>query len=290
MGKTVFFITSVSLFLINLCLADGDVENAIDKAMADLKARLKSGDVSLPQGTTVALVAIKRGEKRDGDAEMKTSAELWKVAGEFNFTLLDRGFVDERLKELDMSASDLVNPKSAPKIGGFLGAFYLLVGEITKKGKERKLSFTLLETETGAVRWSKLVKWYPHKVPLISAGLSLMLPGGGQMMNESPGKSLLFLGFATGLAAAALLYHSRYADAHDKYLRATNIDDINRYYDESRRPYKLRNLFLGLYLLCAAISSAEAYDEARWCEAQRRRIELSTSPEGETKISLRGNW
>ena len=285
-----FLITTVSLFLINLCFADGDVENAIGKAMSDLRMRLKSSEVSLPQGTTTALVAIKRGGKRDMDAERKASAELWKVANEFKFILLDREHVNERLRELDMSVSDLVDPENAPRIGRFLGAFYLFVGEITRKGKERELSFDLIETETGAVRWKKLVKWYPHKVPAVSAGLSLMLPGSGQMMNESPGKSLIFLSIASSLATAALLYHSRYTEAHDRYLKATNIDDINRYYDESRAPYKLRNLFLGLYALCALVSSAEAYSEARWCETQRRRIELSISPEGETTISLRGDW
>jgi hypothetical protein len=278
------------LTFISVGFPDTAVENAVWKLSTKLETDLSSDRVSIPPSSTAALVGVRRGEDMDEESERLMSAQLWRIASKFKFTMLDRKYVDERLKELGMSVSDLFDPQNAPRIGRFLGASYLFVGELVRKGRVKEISMRLIETETGAIRWEGLVRGYPHKLPAVSALLSLILPGTGQLMNESEGRSVVFLGSAVGLATAAFIYHSRYSDAHDRYLKATNIDDINRYYDESRTPYRMRNLFLGLYSLCAIISSAEAYRDAVLCERGRRYVEVSASFDEGIIVALRGVW
>jgi hypothetical protein len=288
--KKLTFSLILLLFLTGSLFADSAVEDAVNKAAANMRSNLKSGVVSLPENATATIVAIKRGEKRDETAERKTSVELWKIAKDFKFTMLDREYVEERLRELRKTVTDLFNPEKAPKIDGSLVASYLFVGEVVKKGKVEEMSLKMIETETGDEKWRVLVEGYPHKHPIVSALLSLFMPGAGQLLNESKGKSVLFLGTASGLAVGGVIYHSRYSDSHDRYLKATNIDDINSFYEESRKPYKLRALFLGLYSLCALASSTEAYNEAAWCEKQRQRIEVTVSPDRGITVAFKGTF
>ena len=62
----------ISLFFIaNSCNANSALEDAIDKAVYHLRLYLKSGNLLLPPEARTALVAIKKGERHDEEAERK---------------------------------------------------------------------------------------------------------------------------------------------------------------------------------------------------------------------------
>ncbi|MDD3965512.1 MAG: DUF5683 domain-containing protein [Candidatus Neomarinimicrobiota bacterium] len=55
------------------------------------------------------------------------------------------------------------------------------------------------------------------KSPALATGLSLLLPGAGQMYNGKWGKSLIFLGTNGALAGTAAFYYIQYAQYRDLY-------------------------------------------------------------------------
>ncbi|MDD3716670.1 MAG: DUF5683 domain-containing protein [Candidatus Marinimicrobia bacterium] len=61
------------------------------------------------------------------------------------------------------------------------------------------------------------------KSPALASGLSLFLPGAGQMYNGKWGKGLFFLGANGALAGTAAFYYIRYAQYKDLYGSGNSI-------------------------------------------------------------------
>ena len=268
------------------------LKNAATKSMNSLTLYLNHAlteqRVVLPQKSTVALVAVKRDDARDRQAERLLSTELWNVSEQLRFRMVDRDYVEERLQELDFSLSDLVDPAQAPRIGKALGASHLIVGENLPIQRGRELHLTLMETETGEIIWKALESGYPPKSPWGAGLASLVLPGAGQFMNGSLGKGTLSLMIASGAAAGTVFYHTRYSDIYDGYRRARTLEDIQRYYDDSRTPYYIRNALAGVYVAWALYTAYDAHHEAAWYQ-ERRRVQVDVRP-GSVEVGFGTQW
>jgi curli biogenesis system outer membrane secretion channel CsgG len=73
------------------------------------------------------------------------------LSGQDGFTLVDRTAMDRILQENAMTASGLVNPQQAAKIGKLVGARILVTGKIFLVDKQLYLTAKLIGTETSLV-------------------------------------------------------------------------------------------------------------------------------------------
>lgn len=96
--------------------------------------------------------------------------------------------------------------------------------------------------------------------PILSAGVSLLFPGLGQLYNETPSLGYLLAGaISTGTAIYTVL---QYDDWNTKYRRETKIEKIDEYYDEKNKWYKYAQFAVVGYSIVAIFSSVQAYTMA----------------------------
>ena len=77
---------------------------------------------------------------------------------------------------------------------------------------------------------------------------SLILPGSGHFHTGNYIRGLIFLGGEIFIASTALFLFERGNTRHEEYRRATQIDDINRLYDEAVDSYIQASLLTGLFV------------------------------------------
>lgn len=68
-----------------------------------------------------------------------------------SFTILERGKLNEALKELSLSQSGFVSDESAVKLGKLVGSQYIIFGSALKTGQLFQVSLRVVETETGKI-------------------------------------------------------------------------------------------------------------------------------------------
>ncbi len=99
---------------------------------------------------------------------------------------------------------------------------------------------------------------------------SAIMPGWGQFDNGFSTKGSIFLGTELLLAGASLYFYDRSVYYYNKYLDATQVEDIESYYNQAVSPRQYSMIFLGLgaivwvYNIFDVIQSTEEHNAREW--------------------------
>jgi TolB-like protein len=104
------------------------------------------------KGSTLAIVNIK-SLSVELTNHIITLIETSILNGD-NIRIVSRNRIDEAHGEIDFSLTGLIDDNTAQKIGYFLGAKYVLTGDLSKIENKYILSVQVLETETGEIKYS----------------------------------------------------------------------------------------------------------------------------------------
>lgn len=167
------------------------------------------------------------------------------------FTLIERAKLAEIRKELDMSKGGAIDPSTAQQIGRLFGAQAVVVGAVTEAGAQYTVNARMVSVETGEVLIADDMQVEREGLIALSskaiikktfAGMmirSAILPGWGQIENDSPLKGYLFLGpAATALAGAAAMgvMWGRAAEDFNRmgtnYKNAATLDEAEQRFGE----------------------------------------------------------
>ena len=96
---------------------------------------------------------------------------------------------------------------------------------------ERQELLHIYEMEANSM-WDALIK-------------SAVVPGWGQFTNKAPTKGSIFLASELALVGVSLYFYDRSLYYYDKYMNATQVEDIENYYNLALAPRQYSMLFLG---------------------------------------------
>jgi hypothetical protein len=118
----------------------------------------------------------------------------------------------------------------------------------------------------------KLLQIYEMEAQSISGNIlkSSIFPGWGQFNAKQYTKGQVFLALEIGLLGASYFFYDRSQDNYEKYQNATQIDQMNAYYNDAEVPYKYSLVFLTLaasvwaYNIFDVVQSTENYNSEVW--------------------------
>ncbi len=104
----------------------------------------------------------------------------------------------------------------------------------------------------------------PKKSPALAMGLSALVPGAGQVYNESYWKIPIILGFEAYFASEWLNNNRNYHDFQRRYTAALLANDPNAsYYKDTRDQYhQFRDTYTWYFFILYVINIADAYVDA----------------------------
>ena len=97
----------------------------------------------------------------------------------------------------------------------------------------------------------QLLQLYNMKVvhPKMNLVKAALCPGWGHFSAQSITKGQLFLSINVVLLGTGYYFYDKMDENYTKYKNATQIDEINKYYDKALTPYKFVQVISGLYFL-----------------------------------------
>ncbi|MBP7194514.1 MAG: hypothetical protein KBA79_01680 [Candidatus Cloacimonetes bacterium] len=116
---------------------------------------------------------------------------------------------------------------------------------------------------------------------------SAIAPGWGQFANKQSTKGSVFLATELVLAGASLYFYDRSMYYYNRYLDATQVEDIESYYNAAVGPRQYSLIFLGvgalvwIYNIFDVIQGTEEYNAQVWKRVVQKHREA--------KINLNGN-
>ncbi len=158
-------------------------------------------------------------------------------------TIVDRQNVVNMMEEIQFSETELIDTRSALKLGKMLSASYIITGSISQKQHMHTISSRMIETETSRIIGASYAKFRSeeagdfYKLALgeqlkASSALfrSMILPGWGQFYTNHPGHGItaatLFFGTAGVTIWSALDYGNK-AEIVDGYEENPPLPDPN---------------------------------------------------------------
>lgn len=99
---------------------------------------------------------------------------------------------------------------------------------------------------------------------------SLLVPGLGQISSNAGTKGTIILSSELLALGASLYFYDRSQYYYEKYLNATQIEDIESYYSQAQRPRQYSLLFLGFgvviwgYNIFDVIQTTDEYNAQVW--------------------------
>jgi hypothetical protein len=119
-------------------------------------------------------------------------------------------------------------------------------------------------------------------------GKSAVMPGWGHFSAESYTKGQVLLGLEILSVGTSLYFYDQAMESYDKYKKATQIDVINQEYNDSLKPYRFSQAFLGLavviwgYTLYDTYNETENYNARLWNKimTEYNRKNLQITPTG----------
>jgi tetratricopeptide (TPR) repeat protein len=141
---------------------DREKQERIDQLVASLLQAYREGRQAPEHGdgwTSVPLTLAFLPVQTQGTPSPRAGEEdalLLRVADALQatgrMTVLERDIMDKILAELQLSASALIDPHVAVRVGRILAARLLATGTLTRRGTEAQLSLRVVETETTRLR------------------------------------------------------------------------------------------------------------------------------------------
>ncbi|MGC9362549.1 MAG: hypothetical protein ACP5F3_06440 [Candidatus Syntrophosphaera sp.] len=130
------------------------------------------------------------------------------------------------------------------------------------------------EYRTGLLDRQELLHMYEMEANPIRRSIlqSMLIPGLGQISSKAGTKGTIILGSELLALGASLYFFERSQYYYDKYLDATQIEDIESYYSQAQRPRQYSLLFLGLgaviwgYNVFDVIQTTDEYNARVWRE------------------------
>ena len=137
-----------ALFLFSLPLRADDLDTGISKISNDLSAAVtKSGSKKI----SVIDFADLDGRTSEFGRFMAEQLSVSLVNSSKDFAVMDRANMASILKEHQLTASGLVNPDNARKLGQFAGVDAIVLGTITPFGASLSVTAKVISTETTQV-------------------------------------------------------------------------------------------------------------------------------------------
>lgn len=162
--------------------------------------------------------------------------------------VVERQKLEVILQEQALAQTGLIDQKTAQEVGQLAGAQYLLTGEISLSGSRLRLDCHILKVATGQVRGEKVVgdrNASENMVSMLASNILYNLTGEGQYRQSLRLKNYPTTWFvlATALTTvAAGVTHGIHHQAYDNYQSATNLEDIDKYYNRAGDFRKARNV------------------------------------------------
>lgn len=141
----------LTLALATLLAMSLQVNAADDAAQPNKAAPVAATNLSAAAVPAAILPFNERGAGVKGDAEKVTDLLFAKLAAEPALWLVDRQDLDKVLAEQELSASGMVNPSQAVKIGTLTGAKILITGSVMEIDKDLYIVAKIIGTETTRV-------------------------------------------------------------------------------------------------------------------------------------------
>ncbi|MEA1972943.1 MAG: hypothetical protein U9N34_06585 [Candidatus Cloacimonadota bacterium] len=97
----------------------------------------------------------------------------------------------------------------------------------------------------------QLLQIYHMKVvnPKVNLLKAATFPGWGHFSAQSITKGQVFLSINLTLLGSGYYFYDKMIENYEKYESASQIDEINKYYDQALTPYKFVQIISGLYFL-----------------------------------------
>ena len=117
---------------------------------------------------------------------------------------------------------------------------------------------------------------------------SLVIPGWGQYHAKNYSKGQIFLGMETVMLLTSYYLYEQSMNKFDRYKQATQIDEINKLYNEAARPYRFAQTFFGAYLAILiyncydSVDTTNQYNAQVWNKIEKKSLKISVTPTGLT--------
>ncbi|MCD4820069.1 MAG: hypothetical protein K8S23_15405 [Candidatus Cloacimonetes bacterium] len=129
-----------------------------------------------------------------------------------------------------------------------------------------------LEARENLFSRQKLLQIYQlnKKKPYTNVIKSAIMPGWGHFSAKNYIKGQILLATEIALFGTSLYYYDQASEYYDKYKKATNITDINNYYEKTRSPLRLSREFLSfgiliwIYTIYDTLIVTESYNRELW--------------------------
>jgi tetratricopeptide (TPR) repeat protein len=193
MKKRQLFLLLLAAALFSCATADsgaGDIpslDEAIEQSAADIAAKL-------PQGTRVAIAAF---ESPNGNLSGYIMDEIAGVLTDGSLEVADRNNLDYVYKELNLQTSGEVDDESAQSVGKFLGARYVITGQLVDTGGRYRYRLNSVNVETAVHESSTRLdvrndrRFRDLSATLLNAAPALSTASyGGSSTPQAPGKFL----------------------------------------------------------------------------------------------------
>ncbi|MBD3308294.1 hypothetical protein GF339_17790 [candidate division KSB3 bacterium] len=105
-------------------------------------------------------------------------AEIFRteIVGLGNYTVIERGMIEQVLKEQELQLTGTVDSETAVEIGKLVGAKFVVIGSIVKTGKVYTINSRLIDVETGIVKIGENIQGHGEdEIPEMVHKLSLQM-------------------------------------------------------------------------------------------------------------------
>jgi len=200
-------------------------------------------------------VAIADFENRSSefylDSWEKSVPELLKseLSDEPSVRLVERQKLETVLQEQALSMTGLVDSSTAQKVGGLLGAEYILSGSLDKNADWIMINVTIMKVATGEMK-AEFVRtdnqeYLNEMVALLSNNILHTLLGTGNYREKIEIKkypTTYFLAGTAILTAGTIWANNQYQTKLGEYNQTTGLTEFDASYDAANSWYKTRNV------------------------------------------------
>ncbi len=122
----------------------------------------------------VAVLPFKDAPDQPGSGQVATEAFTTQLLSCPSYEIIERGSLEQVMKEQNLSVTGAIDPKTASELGKLLGADAIVVGAVTEYQARNNMIFPpakatvsarMVRTATGTIDWSGngTVGWHPLK-------------------------------------------------------------------------------------------------------------------------------